>query len=65
MSDLILYNTDDGKSQIQLRADLGTAWLTQLKMAHDSVVKYWLTTAVTALNRPTVKDSLTVQETLA
>ena len=33
MSNLILYNTDDGKSQIQLRADLGTVWLTQLEMA--------------------------------
>ena len=32
MSDLILYTTDDGKSQIQLRADLGTVWLTQLEM---------------------------------
>ena len=33
MSSLILYTTDDGKSQIQLRADLGTVWLTQLEMA--------------------------------
>ena len=33
MNDLILYTTDDGKSQIQLRADLGTVWLTQLEMA--------------------------------
>ncbi len=33
MSRLILYTTDDGKSQIQLRADLGTVWLTQLEMA--------------------------------
>jgi hypothetical protein len=33
MSILILYTTDDGKSQIQLRADLGTVWLTQLEMA--------------------------------
>nr|WP_319564508.1 virulence RhuM family protein [uncultured Rhodoferax sp.] len=33
MSNLILYSTDDGKSQIQLRADLGTVWLTQLEMA--------------------------------
>lgn len=33
MTDLILYTTDDGKSQIQLRADLGTVWLTQLEMA--------------------------------
>ena len=33
MMQLILYTTDDGKSQIQLRADLGTVWLTQLEMA--------------------------------
>jgi hypothetical protein len=33
MNDLILYTTDDGKSQIKLRADLGTVWLTQLEMA--------------------------------
>lgn len=33
MSNLILYTTDDGKSQIQLRADLGTVWLTQLEMS--------------------------------
>ena len=32
MSDLILYTTEDGKSLIQLRADLGTVWLTQLDM---------------------------------
>ncbi|WP_114972917.1 virulence RhuM family protein [Rhodoferax ferrireducens] len=33
MNNLILYTTDDGMSQIQLRADLGTVWLTQLEMA--------------------------------
>ena len=33
MSNLILYTTEDGKSQIQLRADLGTVWLTQLEMS--------------------------------
>lgn len=33
MSNLILYTTDDGKSQIQLRVDLGTVWLSQLEMA--------------------------------
>lgn len=33
MSSLILYTTDEGKSQIQLRADLGTVWLTRLEMA--------------------------------
>ncbi len=33
MSDLILYTSEDGKSQIQLRVDLGTVWLSQLEMA--------------------------------
>ena len=33
MSDLILYTTEDGKSQIKLRADQQTIWLTQLEMA--------------------------------
>jgi len=33
MNNLILYTTDDGNSQIQLRADLGTVWLTQLEIA--------------------------------
>ncbi len=33
MNDLILYTTEDGKSQIKLRADLDTVWLTQLEMA--------------------------------
>ena len=33
MSDLILYTTDDGRSQIQLRAQGATVWLTQLEIA--------------------------------
>lgn len=33
MSNLILYTTEDGQSQIKLHADLGTVWLTQLEMA--------------------------------
>ncbi|QEW08006.1 virulence RhuM family protein [Nitrincola iocasae] len=33
MNELILYTTEDGQSQIQLRADNGTVWLTQLEMA--------------------------------
>ena len=33
MNDLILYTTEDGKSQIKLRADQQTVWLTQLDMA--------------------------------
>jgi len=33
MNDIILYTTEDGRSQIQLRADQHTVWLTQLEMA--------------------------------
>ena len=33
MTDLILYTTDDGRSQIKLRAQEQTVWLTQLEMA--------------------------------
>jgi len=33
MNELILYTTEDGRSQTKLRADLGTVWLTQLDMA--------------------------------
>ena len=33
MNNLILYTTEDGKSQIKLRTDLGTVWLTQLEIA--------------------------------
>ena len=33
MSDLILYTTDDGRSEIRLRTDQQTVWLTQLELA--------------------------------
>ena len=33
MSELILYTTEDGRSQIKLRAERQTVWLTQLEMA--------------------------------
>lgn len=33
MNDLILYTTEDGRSQIKLRATDQTVWLTQLEMA--------------------------------
>lgn len=33
MNDLILYTTDDGRSQIKLRAKDQTVWLTQREMA--------------------------------
>ena len=31
--ELILYQTEDGKSQVQLRAADGTAWLAQMEIA--------------------------------
>ena len=34
MTDLILYTTEDGRSQIKLRAKDQTVWLTQREMAH-------------------------------
>ena len=33
MSDIILYITEDGRSQIKLRTENQTVWLTQLEMA--------------------------------
>ncbi len=33
MQEFILYQTEDGKSQIQLRADQGTIWLSQRLMS--------------------------------
>lgn len=32
MTDLLLYTTEDGRSQIKLRAKVQTVWLTQLEM---------------------------------
>jgi len=32
-SEIVLYQTEDGISQIQLRAEGGTVWLTQREMA--------------------------------
>lgn len=33
MSDLIIYPTDDGKSQVSLLVEQGEAWLTQSQLA--------------------------------
>ncbi len=33
VNELILYTTEDGRSQIKLRAQEQTVWLTQLEMA--------------------------------
>lgn len=33
MSDILIYNTADGKASIKLYADNGTVWLTQAQIA--------------------------------
>ncbi len=40
MNDLILYNTEDGKSRIKLRAARQTVWLSQREMAELFDVTY-------------------------
>ena len=32
-SEIIIYNTEDGKSRIQVRLDDGTVWLSQIQIA--------------------------------
>ncbi len=72
MSNLILHTTDDGKSQIQLRADSGTVWLTQLEMAElFDATKQTVSLHLKNLFKDgewdapaTVKESLTVQNAL-
>lgn len=69
MSDLILYSTEDGKSQIQLRAEERTVWLTQLEMAElfattkQNISLHLQNIFEDGELQPaaTVKDSLTVQ----
>ena len=69
MSELILYTTEDGQNKIQLRADNGTVWLTQLEMAElFSATKQNISLHLKNLfadgeldPRATVKESLTVQ----
>ena len=66
---LILYTTDDGKSQIQLRAKDQTVWLTQLEMAElFDATKQNISLHLKNIfedgeleQGATVKDSLTVQ----
>jgi hypothetical protein len=69
MSDLILYTTDDGRSQIKLRALDQTVWLTQLEMAElfnatkQNISLHLKNLFDDAELEPTatVKESLTVQ----
>lgn len=66
---LILYTTEDGKSQIQLRAEQETVWITQLEMAElfdtsKQNISLHLKNIFDdneLLHEATVKDSLTVQ----
>jgi hypothetical protein len=69
MNDLILYTTEDGRSQIKLRALEQTVWLTQLEMAElFDTTKQNISLHLKNLMEDgelvaaaTVKDSLTVQ----
>ena len=69
MNDLILYTTEDGRSQIQLRADRQTVWLTQLEMAElFDATKQNISLHLKNIfedgeldSSATVKESLTVQ----
>ena len=69
MNDLILYTTEDGRSQIKLRAHEQTVWLTQLEMAElFDATKQNISLHLKNIFEDreldpaaTVKDSLTVQ----
>ena len=69
MNDLILCTTEDGRSQIKLRADQQTVWLTQLEMvelfdATKQNISLHLKNIFEDVEldaEATVKDSLTVQ----
>ena len=69
MSDVILYTTDDGKTQIDLRLQDGTVWLSQLQIAelfqtskHNVSIHTKNIFEDGELNKAaTVKESLTVQ----
>ncbi|MEO5327322.1 MAG: virulence RhuM family protein [Magnetococcus sp. THC-1_WYH] len=69
MTQLILYTSEDGQNQVQLRADRGTVWLTQLEMAElFSASKQNISLHLRNIYQDgeldpaaTVKESLTVQ----
>lgn len=69
MTELILYTTEDGRSQIKLRAEQQTVWLTQLEMAElFDATKQSISLHLKNLFQDgeldpaaTVKESLTVQ----
>lgn len=69
MSELILYTTEDGRDHIHLRAEGGTVWLSQLKMAElFSTTKQNISLHLKNIfqdgelqEEATVKESLTVR----
>ena len=69
MSQIILYTSEDGQSHIQLRAEGGTVWLSQLEMAElFNATKQNISLHLKNLfaegeldPAATVKESLTVQ----
>jgi hypothetical protein len=69
MTQLILYTSEDGQSRVQLRADRGTVWLSQLEMAElFSASKQNISLHLKNIYKDgeldpvaTVKESLTVQ----
>ena len=69
MNNLILYTSEDGRSQVQLRVDRETVWLTQLEMAElFNATKQNISLHLKNIYKDgeleasaTVKDSLTVQ----
>jgi hypothetical protein len=70
MSDIILYTTDDGKTQIDLRLQDGTVWLSQLQIAElFQATKQNISLHLINIfedgeltQEATVKESLTVQK---
>jgi hypothetical protein len=70
MSDVILYTTDDGKTQIDLRLQDGTVWLSQLQIAElFQATKQNISLHLINIfedgeltQEATVKESLTVQK---
>jgi hypothetical protein len=67
-NELVIYRTEDGKTEIQLKASDGTVWLTQLELAElfqtskqNISLHIKNIMAEGELGSPTVKEYLTVQ----
>jgi hypothetical protein len=68
-SEFILYTTEDGTAEVQLRAENGTVWLSQMEMAHlFGTTKQNISLHIKnvllendLIEKATVKESLTVR----